>query len=539
MTIFLEVAKKILVDKANAIIEASTTADQSTANTIASMFNRGRDMTVSRAKREVIRRLLAIIEPFEATENDTTTLAQLKKAVSEHLSEVEQLGLAKNQARGNTEIALEGFDALLQSIFEKLHQLDVLERIHDKDPLNCFRHAVALYCAKTIADRHAPSTWGQLVTNALSKIEFIKEQEDNVLQALTECILNLDTIDQTHAYAEKTRQTLVNLTIIALQQTNVAVGIKHTKLMLLNPDDGFLERCLQTAQTEILSPSTASISTSVPRRGARPLSMSLPGASRSTSHEPLSLTEAREEEDISMASKEHVDHLVPGDNGAEAEPEKLQRASSSVSDHEPPPTRRSSLAAEGLSFPPEGSHSQLHTRGSDDRDKRKSLSREDFAAAEDPSSKDREDAPSMSDHEHPPTHRLSIAADELPTPPAESTPQPHTQDSDERDKHKAFSHEFFAAEVDSLPKDREDAFAIAASETAETLVPSMSIQQPSASPLSLLPRDDKEEGGGGLRPSEPLGQKNSPSGLNAFFSKRGKQPQQPHQTRKVGGKQLF
>ena len=140
MTIFLEVAKKIIIDKATAITTASRDADLSTFNYARNMVGQGRNTELSAEKRLLIDRLLPKIRELVDGEDDGVTLHGLKELITNCLKEVAEASLKREHTRGDTERGLESLEALVQIIFDKLHSLHLLEVLHDETPLNSFRH---------------------------------------------------------------------------------------------------------------------------------------------------------------------------------------------------------------------------------------------------------------------------------------------------------------------------------------------------------------------------------------------------------------
>ena len=140
MRIFLEVAKKIIIDKATAISEASRLADLSTINYARSMVGHGRNTKLSAEKRLLIDRLLPQIKSLTDGDDDSATLKNLKELITMCLNEVAEASLRNGHTRGDTERGLESLEALVQLVFNKLHALQLLEIPHDDAPLNRFRY---------------------------------------------------------------------------------------------------------------------------------------------------------------------------------------------------------------------------------------------------------------------------------------------------------------------------------------------------------------------------------------------------------------
>ena len=282
MTIFGEVARKVIHERVRAACVASADADISTSTTFFTQIGLGRiglarDLTLSKAKRELIEKLLPEIDKSTGNAEDEIVCEHFQTLIRH--CKTETLSAANSNpikfGKGTTEPVLDNLITILQTIFDKLTELHLLNIPHDHDPLNSFRYYVALYYAKKIAADSEASSWD---LNLAKKIELTKEQEKLVESAITTCTRSIEKIDadknrldeflkQESSQREdlehkEMRRSYIALSVSWLQRHNNDVcklfaPVQIPGLDYFDPNDHILTKCLVEAVTAIGHPDCA------------------------------------------------------------------------------------------------------------------------------------------------------------------------------------------------------------------------------------------------------------------------------------------
>lgn len=269
MTIFSEVARKVINDIVHATTEESTLADKSTSTKFFAYIGLTRDLTLSQIKRELIVNLLPEINKLvnEALSvDDNNMLQQFKNLITICKSQATKAAVVRRQSSGNTERALDSLVILLESIFNKLAELNLLDIPHDNDPLNKLRYYTTRYYAQKIAASHDLGILGSLVKyqNLKARIELTERQEKLIVATVKKCTEAIQIIDK-HApkiedsdfneYQEM-RRSHVYLSAYQLQQQNKELCKTYTDkapISFWDPNDGILGECLECALVELNS----------------------------------------------------------------------------------------------------------------------------------------------------------------------------------------------------------------------------------------------------------------------------------------------
>ncbi len=246
MTIFLEISKQLLLRKLRSSCDESTTADQSTINHFRSLFNAGRDTTLSAAKRVQIESLISKIESYEDEhQKDDASLKALIDFLKGCLKEIETA--RAGHPIGKTEPILERLQVFLQSAFDRLRELNLLNTPHDEDPLNTFRFHQAYYC---IEKKYSEYEMGML-EQLTKEVEFRAKQEILLVEAFRRCIKYLEAKSPQHPLYAEAKLDHIFLHIIELQQHNKQLCADYSLFGVLLSDDK-LNRCLDRALIEII-----------------------------------------------------------------------------------------------------------------------------------------------------------------------------------------------------------------------------------------------------------------------------------------------
>lgn len=276
MSIFLEIAKLVILDKTADITKASESIDNSTITQLRSFLstsilstNISRDTALSAKKRGLILSLEEKIRELPAakngdgTLNDHESLKQLKSLLSTCITETTEAATVKEHGRGDTEPALESLSILLQNIFDKLESLSLLNIERDTDPLNIFRFFAADYYAKRIVKAHMPSLVTTVISHpsVLPTVTFEAQQEALVEASLVSFAKDVAAInkDAPDYHGVKKRMLLGLMLNLAFENDELAA--EHPLLRgFVSPDNGLLKTCLKNARAEItMEPSLAAL----------------------------------------------------------------------------------------------------------------------------------------------------------------------------------------------------------------------------------------------------------------------------------------
>ncbi len=263
MTVFREVAGKVIHNTVNAMIAASTaavasaTTDSSTTAFLFAPLHSARQFFHN----PLLAKLLTQIQALKDGADDNATLIQLKALITQCKADTVSAANALRYASGRTEVALDGLIILLQTVYDKLEKLTLLNIPHDKDPLNIFRYYVALYHAEKISPNVVQGVWEQITAypNLAKQIELAERQELLVLETITPCTWAIHEIDKDLSKKnspeyQKIRHMLVFLSVDSLQNQNDKICQTFISPIWGDPNDGILTKCLEKAITEIGNP---------------------------------------------------------------------------------------------------------------------------------------------------------------------------------------------------------------------------------------------------------------------------------------------
>jgi hypothetical protein len=256
MSIFLEIAKLVILEKTTNIKNASKEADVSGLTQFRGFLSSSlkRDTVLSAKKRDCLTALESKISELPTTEDDHDTLKQLKILVSMCITDTTDAAMEKEHSRGETEPALESLSILLQTIFDKLESLSLLNIARDNDPLNIFRFFAADYYAKRIVKAHMPSLVSTVISHpsVLPTVTFEAQQEALVeasLISFARDVAAINTADPDY-HGVKKRMLLGLMLNLAFENDELAAA--HPLLRgLVSPDSGLLKTCLKNARAEM------------------------------------------------------------------------------------------------------------------------------------------------------------------------------------------------------------------------------------------------------------------------------------------------
>lgn len=315
MTIFLKIVKEILHVKIFAIRDMSLNADGSLLNQGLTLVGEGRDLELSSAKRELLENTLLLkISGLVGSDNDMTNLGQLQALIIACRREAKSKSVDKGYDEGASGPAIQKLVDLLQSIFDKLAELKVLNTPHEGDPLHVFHYFLASYCAQKIAADHDLGFIVRLAKNPLvsTSRKLAKEKNDLVLAAIDECSTDLNCLDPKNPGYPAAREKTILTCIDKLRRDNRTLCVDNAKFfgVFFQPSLGVLEECMAKAVTDITKSRGRSASSASSEPTVRRDDLS---SSRLSARDDLAALDTRADRDASDAptSPTDIDRAVP------------------------------------------------------------------------------------------------------------------------------------------------------------------------------------------------------------------------------------
>ena len=265
MSIFLALAKRVIIDKAHAICRASSAADSSLSTQAMRLFAPSvRNDELSARKRKLITTNLTQLDTLEESQTDERSFEQMRVMIKSWVRQAAAISTEFGYARGETETGLENLEAILQDIFDKLSEVGLINIAISSDPLYIVRNYFAEYFTGTITLLRDQSILVRATLNPLisSRITFATEQQALVNESLQQCLRHMDLLNNVRShpnYLTNTKEIILFI-LKSLKEKNEALRLSHSKGMLpgvsaiIQVDNGILDRCLQAAEAEIIGP---------------------------------------------------------------------------------------------------------------------------------------------------------------------------------------------------------------------------------------------------------------------------------------------
>ncbi len=249
MTIFLKVAKVVIHDTINTIIDDSEKANKTYWATTT------RAIPISEAKCAQLRKCLEELPGIMDGVNDGATRDLLSGFIIHVLGEVEK-ARGMEHREGNTELTLKSLLTSLPLIYHDLEHRPLLDIPDDSTPLNQFRYGVALFSARKIVRNNMPgfkpvqllvpgrafsAELDQIVQNALTKCT-----ESMLLQAkLAEASPGIVKAAAESKFSYQLIQTeLVLFHFETLKRAQAELSSQYKFASFFHPDNALLEKCI-------------------------------------------------------------------------------------------------------------------------------------------------------------------------------------------------------------------------------------------------------------------------------------------------------
>ncbi|KTD19837.1 hypothetical protein [Legionella londiniensis] len=253
MTIFLDIAKTIIVEEVNTIIKNSLDQDQSVMNLSLTTFGLGRNPELSNTKRTLLEVLKKEIESIH-DKNDATALQTIKKCIENTLKQAKEESTKKGYNGGNTGFALLLMIQSIDTIYKTLEEQELLNIPHDNQPLNVFYFFAALYIAKKISEKNTTGVVKSLVSNPnISRVNELAHLKESLLwEKIKSCKKELNTLDKKHEEYDLNVRKCVLRSIEELLKSNQQFCYEK-KSLFYKPGLGLLYELMSQASKIIKS----------------------------------------------------------------------------------------------------------------------------------------------------------------------------------------------------------------------------------------------------------------------------------------------
>jgi hypothetical protein len=195
MTIFLMIAKELLIAKLTEGRNNSVSADNSLANSVAKTFGWGRDTKISTQKQSCVDEYITQLREMTDSESDDATSAALSKLIGECEKTARAVKPAKFD-EGYIGLALGECHTIIRRLTNALTDAKLTDTPYDDDPFNKFRYEMARYVWKTVVESSA----------------LAEEKKQAVLDNIAACAETLEGLDKTNQerYAFNRKRTVLS-----------------------------------------------------------------------------------------------------------------------------------------------------------------------------------------------------------------------------------------------------------------------------------------------------------------------------------------
>lgn len=219
MTIYFQIVQLFFPQAILAIRDKALTTDSLTK-----FFKIPRNIELSEGKQEALSELHSGVIGLPDDVNDTTSRESLNNLIDACLRDI----FSKRQkngglGEGQTEPALCKLKNLMQEIFVKLNDLQVIDKPYDKEPLSCLRYYIALFSAKVLFDVEYESYLNRAGNNLnIYKMrEITASQMELIKDIIPACIAKInETKTDLENYNEIIARNVIDF-ITVLQRKNV------------------------------------------------------------------------------------------------------------------------------------------------------------------------------------------------------------------------------------------------------------------------------------------------------------------------------
>lgn len=264
MSIFVEIGKQFLSKAINEAIHFSFDADSSIINAALRIMAWPRDEDLGRAKRVLLSELEHELKQFNPSGSDEYSLHEFHKLIRTYKTRLASLAQERQLDEGKTGMALSGASDLVQSIFNEIEKLQLLNLPRDKKLLSIFQYYICKYFAtKLFNEQRLNLVQGLTEQPSISTFrKRAQERGELITQSLNQCMEDLDVLDKKDPKYNNAIKRMVTINIDALLRNEQTLHDKYktvgdTLRLLLSTfgvvkdDSELLNELMQEALREI------------------------------------------------------------------------------------------------------------------------------------------------------------------------------------------------------------------------------------------------------------------------------------------------
>jgi len=264
-TIFLEIAKRHLVNIIDTAIKQSMDADNTLLNQTRELLGVSRDKILSETKRENLRLLKKKFSDYNSMqdEKDEFSMGKLMGFIRDYQADIEVLLREKNMSPGDTDKMIAKALEFIQSIYTQFGRAMLLETPHNTHPFHILKYYIGYYFAfKIIEQENISSIQDATEHPSISNYRVRASKRENfIIEAIKTCA------DELAAMRDEPQQTdilkrFVMDRITLLEHTDKALRQEYgtalcftrsilNSLNLTNTDDFILIEQLNEARLAI------------------------------------------------------------------------------------------------------------------------------------------------------------------------------------------------------------------------------------------------------------------------------------------------
>ena len=255
MTIFIEITQQFLRNLFLETCQSSIDADNPTRRNVLFWHVTPRDTQLSLDKRERVQGLIAQLKQYVSDKPDVEALIDIKALITQCKTVTAKLATDKKFDEGNTGAVLAAALLIVQSFYDKLNTLQLLDIAKDEEQaFSVFQYHIAVYCSQMVIASYNLGKIGQLAEHPqLSCLHALnQEKEEAISTALAHCQRDCGLLDSAHEGYQRAviRQVLCN--IEALIRHDIALcnaqSMALTTLLLLLEATGLYQSTIQQLQ---------------------------------------------------------------------------------------------------------------------------------------------------------------------------------------------------------------------------------------------------------------------------------------------------
>ena len=248
MTIFLEVAKAVIVEEIDKIIKNSKRMDQSIVNMSLTTLGIPRNLELANTKRALLEELKKNIQGVQDILKDETSLSTLQQYIETCKVVTRNESNNKGYNEGTTGPSLTRLKDNIDIIYKKMNEHQLLDVPHNTHPLHVFYYYAARYSAQKTVETDGKNLVQTVISNPNISVthELTQMKEQILWQCIQNCETELTTLDKQHAHYDDNVKSCVLRSINQLLDTNKDACKQKTSLFF-RPDFGLLHELMSQA----------------------------------------------------------------------------------------------------------------------------------------------------------------------------------------------------------------------------------------------------------------------------------------------------